>query len=142
MIKDIEKAKSILNTNGYTCVLCKNEMVFTSEQRGVKPLVIWLESGKDLCGFSAADKVIGRATAFLYVLLGIKSVYANVISKPALSVFESHNISAEYGTLAENIINRQGDGICPFELAVLDTTEPDTAYKKIRQKMAEMNISI
>ena len=142
MITDIEKAKRVLNTGEYTCVLYRGDSVFTSTQRGVKPLVVWLESGDNFVGFSAADKVVGRATAFLYALLGVKEVYAGVISKPALSVFESYNIIATYGTLAENIINRQGDGICPFESAVLDTTDPNTAYKKIRQKMAEMNISL
>ena len=29
----------------------------------------------DLRGFCAADKVIGKATAFLYVLMGVNSVY-------------------------------------------------------------------
>lgn len=142
MITDIEKAKRVLNTGEYTCVLYMGDSVYTSTQRGVKPLVVWLESSDNFVGFSAADKVVGRATAFLYALLGVTEVYAGVISKPALSVFEGHNIIATYGTLAENIINRQGDGICPFESAVLDTTDPNTAYKKIRQKMAEMNISL
>lgn len=142
MITDIEKAKKMLDTGEYTCVLCRDKSFFTSAQRGVKPLTVWIESGNNFVGFSAADKVVGRATAFLYVILGVKEVYAGVISKPALSVFECYNISITYGTIVENIINRQGDGICPFESAVLDTTEPDTAYKKIRQKMAEMNISL
>ncbi len=138
----LETAKQYLKSGDFTCVLCKDEEIHTSAQRGVKPLVIWLESGKDFNGYSAADKVIGKATAFLYVLLGIKEVYAGVISRSALQVLTEHDIATEYGTLTENIINRQGNGICPFESAVLDVENPETAYKTIRNKMAEMNIEI
>jgi hypothetical protein len=89
--------------------------------RGVKPLVIWLSSGEDFHGFSAADKVIGKATAFLYVLLGVKAVYASVISEGALDVLTKNGIDTQYGCVVEHIINRAGDGICPFEQAVLPT---------------------
>ncbi len=139
---DIEKAKQYLLLDNYTCVLCKDCEIHTSAQRGVKPLVIWLESGNDFNGFSAADKVVGKATAFLYVLLGIKEVYANVISKSALQVLVDNSINVEYGELVENIINRQGNGICPFESAVLEINDAQNAYKAIRNKMTEMNITV
>ncbi len=139
---DTQKAKQYLYSGDFTCVLVKDDETYTSAQRGVKPLVIWLESGNSYCGFSAADKVIGKATAFLYVLLGIKEVYANVISESALQVLVDNGINVEYGKLVENIINRQGNGICPFEGAVLDIDNPEIAYKAIRNKMTEMNITI
>ncbi len=137
-----ETAKQYLRNGKYTCVLCKDGDIHTSTQRGVKPLVVWLESGKDFKGYSAADKVIGKATAFLYVLLGVKNVYARVISNSALQVLKRKKIFVEYGELTENIINRQGNGICPFESATLDIQDAETAYKAIRAKMAEMNIEI
>ena len=62
---NLEKAKNKLVTEGYTCVLCCGEVCHTSELRGVKPLVQWLNTGNDFSRFCAADKVIGRATAFL-----------------------------------------------------------------------------
>jgi hypothetical protein len=102
----------------------------------------WINQAIDFIGFSAADKVVGKATAFLYVKLGVKAVYARVISKPALEVLKTHNIVAEYDTLVDNIINRKGDGFCPFELAVLDTQNIDAAYQLIKQKMVELNIQI
>ena len=55
---------------------------------------------------------------------------------------QKNGIYAEYGTLADNIINRKGDGICPFEAAVLEINDTDAAYEAIRAKMREMNISI
>lgn len=137
---DIEKAKQYLMSGDYTCVLCRDDEKYISKQRGVKPLVAWVESGEDFRGFSAADKVVGKATAFLYTLLGVKAVYAGVISKSASEVLESKKILVEYGEFAEYIINRSGDGICPFEATVLDINDSKIAYQVIRDKMKEMNI--
>lgn len=137
---DLQKAKELLTHSNYTCVLRKGEKTYTSTQRGVRPLVEWLDSGEDFSSWSAADKVVGRGAAFLYVLLGVSAVYAHVISRAALEALISHNISVEYGTLVENIINRKGDGICPFEAAVLDVTNADEAYRAICGKMQEMGI--
>ena len=135
-------AKEILITGGYTCVLTDGQMVFTSTDRGVKPLVRFLESGEIPAGVSAADKVVGRATAYLYVLLKVKEVYSQIISQPAVDVLREHGVAVVYDNLVPNIINRKGDGICPFEAAVMDISSPDLAYTAIRGKMAEMNITL
>lgn len=138
MMKDFKKAKETLFSGGYTCVLCREEEIHTTMLRGVKPLIAWCESKQNFSGYSAADKVVGKATAFLYVLLGVKAVYAGVISRAALQVLSAHSIETEYDELVDNIINRQGDGICPFESAVLDIDDPTIAYNAIRNKMKEM----
>lgn len=140
MDKDLIKAKETLETGGYTCVLSRGEELICTKQRGVKPLVMLKESGRSYCGYCAADKVVGKATAFLYVLLGVKAVYAAVISRAALDVLKDNSITLEYGTLVDNIINRKGDGICPFEAAVLDISDASSAYTAIKYKMREMNI--
>ena len=82
MKNDLDKARSLLGTGAYTCVFCRADRVYTATERGVKPLLSWLDDGTDLTGFSAADRVVGRATAFLYCLLGVKEVYAKVMSRP------------------------------------------------------------
>lgn len=136
---DLLTAKQHLGDGAYTCVLCCGEKTYHSELRGVRPLVEWLENGTDLKGFSAADKVVGKATAFLYILLGVTAVYARVISRSALQLLQQHGISAEYDTLAENIINRKGDGICPFEMAVLEVDDPYEAFRVICHKRQELS---
>ena len=88
------------------------------------------------------SSVLCKATAFLYVLLGVQEVYAGVISQTALEVFAAHGIHVEYETVVEYIRNRSGDGICPFEETVLGIEETEKAYEAIRLKMAEMNIII
>lgn len=139
---DLNRAMQALSAGEYTCVLCKGEEIFTSRARGVKPLVSWYVSEKDFSGFSAADKVVGKATAFLYALLKVKAVYAAVISQGALEVLAAAGILVQYGQAVPNIINRKGDGICPFEEAVLHIQDAPSAYLAIRRKMQELNIAL
>ncbi len=135
-------ARERLVAEDFTCVIRKDDLEYTTRDRGVKPLVRWLTEGKDLRGFSAADKVVGKATAYLYCLLGVKEVYAHVMSESAARVLEENGISPSQGKLVENIINRQGTGICPFEAAVWDIHTPEAALPAIRAKMEEMHISL
>ncbi len=138
MNTNLQKAREALETGEYTCVLCREDTVLTATQRGVKPLLNWLDSGLDLQGFSAADRVVGRATAFLYCLLGAKEVYARVMSRPAAEVLQNAGIAAEAGQLVDGIINRRGTGPCPFEAAVMEISDPTEALAAIRRKMEQM----
>ena len=132
MEQNLKKALDLLNSGNYTCVACKEEVVYTTTQRGVAPLLNWLDSKTDLKDYSAADRVVGRGAAFLYCLLGVKEVYALVMSRPAAEVLQSHGILADAGTFVEGIINRTGTGPCPFEDAVMDIQDTQEALNAIR----------
>lgn len=138
MKDNLTKAIEILNSGQYTCVLCKDDKVYTSTERGVKPLLDWLESKQDLKGFSAADKVVGKAAAFLYVLLDIREVYARVMSEAAIDIFTSNNIQPRWEQSVKNIINRAGTGFCPMEEAVRDIEVPKEAKQAIENKLEQM----
>ena len=133
-------AKTKLEQENYTCVLTDGERFFTSRERGVKPIVQFIASKSLPKGLFAADKVVGKATAYLYIILEIKSLYAKVISKPALKALGENGIEVKYESLVDNIINRKGDGICPFEMAVLKINDANEAYTAILDKMIELNI--
>lgn len=135
---DLERARHLLIDGAYTCVLCKGDLLYTSTARGVRPVLDWITTGQDLSGFSAADKVVGKAAAFLFLRAGIAHLYACVISEPALAVLQAGGIPVEYGSLVPGIINRTGDGPCPMESAVSGTDDPDQALDLIRKKLAEL----
>ena len=138
MEQNLKKALDLLNSGDYTCVACKEEVVYTTTQRGVAPLLNWLDSKTDLKDFSAADRVVGRGAAFLYCLLGVKEVYALVMSRPAAEVLQSHGILADAGTFVEGIINRTGTGPCPFEAAVMDIQDTQEALNAIRMTLRKL----
>lgn len=138
MNNDLTKAIHILKEKQCTCVLCKNDMVYTCKQRGVKPLLDWMDSGLALKDFSAADKVVGKAAAFLYVLLGVKEIYADVISESAVAILKRYDVKVQYGELVEYIINRAGTGKCPMEDAVWDISVPDEAVAAVRTRLKDL----
>lgn len=119
----------------YTCALCEGDTIYTSTERGVKPLLDWLDSNINLKGFSAADKVVGKAAAFLYVLLGVKEVYAPVMGESAIYTLARNGVQPYCDKSVKHIINRAGTGFCPMEEAVFDITEPKKALATIKSKL-------
>lgn len=138
MHPDTIKAIEILEQGDYTCAVCRDDVFYTATLRGVKPLLDWLDSGLSLDGFCAADRVVGRAAAFLYCLLGVSEVYARVMSRPAAQVLADHNIRVHADTFTDGIINRKGTGPCPFESAVMEISDPAQALVTIRNKLSTM----
>lgn len=138
MEHDLKKARKILDQSGYTCVLVHGTQIRSSNHRGVRPLLDLLDSGESLCGFCAADKVVGKATAFLYVLLGVRAVYARVVSVPAAQVLEAYGIQLEYGSQVDAIANRDKTGLCPMESAVRHIEEPTAALNAVRDTLRRL----
>ncbi len=139
MDKNLEKAKETIKNGGFTCVLTNGEKNHTSALRGVKPLLAWFESGEDFSGFSAADKVVGKAAAFLYVLLNVKEVFAFVISQPALEVLEQNKISVSYEVKVPAIRNRTNTGFCPMEAATRDVIKAEDSVAAIKQALKDLS---
>ncbi len=130
---DRQRAAARLAQGDVTCVLCRGEDMLTDTRRGVAPLLALLDSGQDLSGYAAADKVVGKAAAFLYVRLGVSFVYAPVMSQPARAVLQAHGVATEYDQSPPAVKNRAGDGFCPMERAVWDLDDPQVAENVIRQ---------
>lgn len=135
----LTKAKQILLDNNHRLVIIKNGIITTSNERGVKALLNLLDVSTDFSGAYAADKVVGKAAAMIYVLLGIKALYASVISEGAKAIIENHGIFLEYDEVVPYIINRQGDGVCPMELAVGDEKDPEKAVEKVKIKLLQLS---
>lgn len=118
------EAVEMLHAEGLSCVILNEKesrthddvVVVKCRERGVKDLFrILNESPEVLKGAFVADKVVGKGAAVLMVKGGVARVYTDVISRPALETFRRYGVETAYGTLADNIINRRGDGICPVE---------------------------
>lgn len=136
MNNDTIRARDILLSQNHTCVFCLGNTILTDDRRGVKPLLDLLD--RDLTGFSAADKVVGKAAALLYRLLDISEIHAGVISEPAIQVLEQGGIAVFYNTRVAAIRNRTDTGFCPMEAAVWDIDDPVLAPDILRQALADL----
>ena len=134
MMTDIENAENALE--GHSLALCRDGEIITSDLRGVAPMLFFLDNNTNLAGFSAADLIVGKAAAMLFVKAGIKEVYARVMSESGLDFLIRHGIECSYGTLCEKIINRDKTDICPMEKAVADVDDIDEGIERIKNKLS------
>lgn len=81
------------------------------------------------------DKIVGKAAALLYALMGIEALYAEVLSEGAEDVLRRFRILTEYEKIVPAIINRKGDGICPMEEAVKETEDPLSAFEILQKRI-------
>lgn len=131
---DLDRAKTFLAT-GSTCAACRDGLIYESRERGVKPLLAWLDEGTDLMGFSAADKAVGAGAAMLYCLLGVRRVHGRIMSVSAVKVLRAQGIEASWDILAEHILNRAKTGLCPIEAALQGIQDPEEGLPIIRHTL-------
>ena len=137
-LRQLKAAVEEMKFQGYSCVINGAGGMFTSREKGVKPLMMWIDEGRDFAGYYAADQVVGKAAALLYVKMGVSALYARLLSEKALPVLEANGIVYLAEEMAPYIINRKGDGMCPMEQSVLDTDSPEEAVVALKRKMAEL----
>lgn len=135
----MEKLIDILVSGNHSLVV-ENGEIRTFDGRGVSDLFRLLNEDPELLeGAIVADKVIGKGAAALMILGGIREVYAGVISKPALALFEKSGIKISYGKQVEHIINRKGDGICPVETLCADCKTAEECLPLIKTFLQTLN---
>lgn len=136
----LETAKLTLKDGGYTCVIANaGKVVFTSKERGVRPLVDYYhQQGQAYLGAALADKVIGRAAALLARLIGIGEVYTGVLSQGALEEFNKAGISVSYETKVEAVRNRAGTGLCPMEQLSQGVEDPQEMLARVEDFLAKL----
>lgn len=138
MEKILEKLKNLLIAQEHSCVFGDEETYFYSDLKGIKPLMQFIQEGKK--GYYVADKIVGKAAAYLFILLEVKAIYADTISVAGLKVLEDNNIPVYYRQLVEYIINRTGDDMCPMEKTVKDIDDPKLAHQALAEKINEMQV--
>lgn len=128
---DLERAINALH--GHSVCLCRGDALIAKDGKGVSPLLELISEEKELCGWSAADMVVGKAAAMLFVTLGVKAVYGRVMSQSGRDYLTERGIEHSYDILADRIVNRLGTGLCPMEQAVFDIDDPEQGYCAICQ---------
>ena len=135
-MSDIDIAKE--NLHGHSICLCRHGEIIFDYGKGISPMMKFIAADRDLRGYCAADLIVGKAAAMLFVKAGIAEVYGETMSEAGAGYLKSHGIPFDYGTLTEKIINRKGDDICPMEKTVADISDPEEGYKALKQKIAEL----
>ncbi len=111
--------------------LVDGRAVFTSEGRWLHPLLdlerFLAERGLDGSRGEIRDKVVGRASAFLVVRMGVRRVHAGLLSRLGKDVLERAGVDATWDELVEEIA-------CRTEGLLRGVTDPEEAYGIILQR--------
>lgn len=134
---DLEKAKSLLKGD-VTCVFVKGDEVITSTKSGIAPVMELIEQGKNLNGFSVADKIVGKAASMLFKKVGIISVFAKVLSVSAEEYLKDQGINFSRVLPTNYILNQKENGMCPMEETVKDISDYEEAYVALKEKIRSL----
>lgn len=123
-------------TGSATCVLVRGTTEYISVKSGIAPMLDYLGAGVPLEGFAAADRIVGKAAAMLFVRAGVTRVYGEVMSRGGAEYLEAHGVGHSFGTLTDVIINRAGTGMCPMEQTVREIDDHHDAFCALSAKRA------
>jgi predicted secreted Zn-dependent protease len=132
---DLEIAKQRLKNKELNLVFIKNsELVFETKKEGLAGFLQAIEECNGaLAATSVADKVIGKAAAFLCIYSKVKAAFAITLSQSGREILNTGNNYIEFEKLTSTILNLKKTDQCPFEKLVENITEPETAYKEIKR---------
>jgi len=123
--------KNYFLQNNFSLLAEKNgEIIFSSFEHAIAPALalLGMENAK---GCIVYDKTVGKAAAVVFVNVGIKFVYASIMSVTAKEFLEANGVAFECGNLIEKIYNRARTDFCPMEKAVISENDPKTALQKL-----------
>lgn len=132
------RCASLVKDEGFTVAFSNGTELITSTQRGVSPLLKILDEHGSLPDFYAADKVVGRAAAFIYVLLGVRQLFAITVSDGACEILNRYGVSFFYENRVPVIRNRTDTDLCPMEKAAAAANTPKEAVAIIRETLEKL----
>lgn len=136
---DLDLARALLIANkDATLVAVRGDEIVVCRDRGVKPLLKMVAEGRSLKGFSVADKVVGKAPALLYAVLGPEAVFSPVMSWTGRAVLLAAGIFVSHDVLVSHISNRAKSGQCPMDESVTNIWEPYEAVGVLEERARQM----
>jgi formylmethanofuran dehydrogenase subunit E len=135
-LDDLRTAKQRLREKKLSLVFVRNSrVIFETDRDGLRGFLQAIDTvGESLSGAAVADKIVGRAAAFLCVHSRVKAVFAVTMSQAGRETLEAHGIPCEYDCLVSMILNRKKTGRCPFEELVQDAADSEDALKRIQRQ--------
>jgi len=137
LVSDIDKAREIMATKGYSIVVVKNKKtLFTKTGEGVKPILETIEElGERMHDTVVGDRVLGKASALLCRYSKVKGVYSPQATKTAIALLIIGGIPCQVDKVIPFIQNKSRAGYCPFEKMLEDVDSSEMAYKILKENV-------
>jgi hypothetical protein len=137
ILKDITCASDFLHSHSDSIVAVRNQTVIGTKQGdGIRPFLELMNDMKDqLSECVIGDRILGKASALLCCYVHARGMYAPQGTKTAIAALVVHGIPAQVDSMVPHIMNRTGDGLCPFERLLESVDDPSEAYRLITEKL-------
>ena len=127
-----------LETEDTIQIYLAGKLLFSSTQKGVKPLVTYIQEFVPRPeGVTVFDRIVGNAAALLLKEASCAKVYSAVGSQLAAKTLEGVGISYSFLKTVPYIVNRSGNDMCPFEKASLGKS-PAEFYEIAKEKLTSV----
>jgi hypothetical protein len=137
IIDGLNLARDIMQTSDSSVVVIKNSQILTKKKGdGIRPLLEAIEEvGEQMQGCIIGDRILGKASALLCRYAEVSAVYSPQGTKTAIALLIIGGVPSQIEQMIPYITNRTGDGMCPFEKMLENTTEPEEAYEILTEKL-------
>ncbi|NIP66587.1 DUF1893 domain-containing protein [Candidatus Bathyarchaeota archaeon] len=138
-MQDLDRARLRLKEKELSLVIFKSgELLFETDSHGIKGFLEATQLlGSGLAGSSVADRIVGRAVAFLCAYFKVSSVFAVIMSEKAADVLVGYDIPCRFERCVPDILNQAKEDVCPFEKLAAGFATPEEAYRELRSLLQE-----
>ncbi len=137
LIRDMELAREVLSkTDSSIAVISYGKIWKQKAGEGIGPILETIEEmGEDIYDSVIGDRLLGKASALLCRYAKAKAVYSPRGTKTGIALLIMGGVPCQVDELIPQIMNRNGDGVCPFEKMLKDVTSPEEAYVILKEKI-------
>jgi hypothetical protein len=134
VIRDIDLARNILLSENYSFVIIKDEKIIRfNRDVGIKPILETIEEmGNDLEGAVIGDRILGKASAFLWRYSKIKGIYSPQATKTAIAILIIGGIPCQADEMIPSV---NSNDYYSFEEILQDVESPVEAYKILKENV-------
>lgn len=124
--------EKLYSTNASLVVLYSNGECKEYYQNRINDIKEILKENREaLQGAIIADKVIGKVAGSILTVAGVKEIYADVMSKYAITVLDKNNIKYKYKDLVDYVQNNEKTGMCPMENKYKEEADINKIYNDL-----------
>ncbi|MEA1971556.1 MAG: DUF1893 domain-containing protein [Thermodesulfobacteriota bacterium] len=123
--------ESFLKSGDTVRIISPGGTIFRSQKRGISPLLNYIEQSPLMDEVVVLDKITGNAAALLMKKACCREVLSPLGSELAAESLQCFGIVRHFMKTVPHIINREGNGMCPFEKMSIGKS-PDEFYELVK----------
>lgn len=140
LLEDIGLARKVMLSENYSYVIIKDGKILKfNRETGIKPVLSIIdEMGDDLEGTVVGERIIGKASAFLWRYSKIRGVYSPQATKTAIAILIIGGIPCQADEMIPFIAENNYDNSYFYEEMLQNIESPEEAYKILKENVIKV----